>query len=57
MLRVWVPISFGRNVLTESFERVFLLRTIFRAGLAAGGRAGLAGWLGWAGLGWVRGAL
>ena len=41
-----MPISFDRNVLTKSFDRVFLLEPYFESGA---GRLG--GWL--AGAGWL----
>ena len=51
-----MPISFERNVLSESFEQVSLLEPHFEFGLGAGGwRLGAGGWRLKAG-GWGLGA-
>ena len=52
-----MPISFGRNVLGESFDRNFFFGTmlsIWGWGWAGLGWAGL-GWAGWRALGWGLG--
>ena len=43
-----MPISFDRNVLTETFWAVFFLEPHFLSGAGC-----WAGWRGWAGLAWA----